>query len=210
MKKFPEVRLITLDLDGVLIDSINVMKTSWEKSMNNFNLQIPITDFQVNIVLSLEKILKKTVNNINNYESEKIVRYYKKIAFENLDKVVTYPKIDVFLDYLSINYKLAILTSKSSERVHKIIDQNFSKINFENIICSDNLTESKPHPEGLNKLLKDHNLNSKQLAFVGDTIFDQQAAERADCIFGFANWGYGNVLKYDFKINTPEHIKEFF
>ena len=81
MKKFPEVRLITLDLDGVLIDSINVMKTSWEKSMNNFNLQIPFTDFQENIGLSLEKILKKTVNNINNYEIEKIVRYYKKIAF---------------------------------------------------------------------------------------------------------------------------------
>ena len=76
----------------------------------------------------MEKILKKTVNNINNYEIEKIVRYYKKIAFENLDKVVTYPKIDVFLDYLSINYKLAILTSKSSERVHKIIDQNFQKL----------------------------------------------------------------------------------
>ena len=59
MKKFPKVKLVALDLDGVLIDSYPLMKTSWEKSMNNFNLNVTFSEFDKNIGLSIEVILKK-------------------------------------------------------------------------------------------------------------------------------------------------------
>ena len=61
MKKFPKVNLVALDLDGVLIDSYPLMKTSWEKSMNNINLNVPYSEFDKNIGLSIEMIIKKEI-----------------------------------------------------------------------------------------------------------------------------------------------------
>ena len=210
MKKFPEVKLVALDLDGVLIDSYPLMKTSWEKSMDNFSLNIPFSEFDKNIGLSIEMILKKVIKNKEKYDIKEIAKYYKKTAIRSINKINTFSEIEFFLDYLSSEYKLAILTSKTSERVYKIIEKHFNRINFESILCSDHLKESKPNPEGLNKLLKDHSLDSGELAYIGDTIFDQSAAENANCIFGYASWGYGDVDIYDFRIDTPKEIKKFF
>ena len=74
---------ICFDLDGVLIDSINLMKFCWEKTAKEFNINYKFDEFSAFIGLPLTSI----VSHLGLSNSEKIIEHYKNISFENLEKI---------------------------------------------------------------------------------------------------------------------------
>ena len=80
---------ICFDLDGVLIDSINLMKFCWEKTAKEFNINYKFDEFSAFIGLPLTSI----VSHLGLSNSEKIIEHYKNISFENLEKIKDAMKI---------------------------------------------------------------------------------------------------------------------
>ena len=70
--------------------------------------------------------------------------------------------------------------------------------NFEDFECAGNT--GKPKGEN-NKLVIERN-NLKSPVYVGDTQGDLQSAIDANIPFVFAEYGFGNVDRYDYKIEN--------
>ena len=196
---------ICFDLDGVLIDSINLMKFCWEKTAKEFNINYTFDEFSAFIGLPLTSI----VSHLGLSNSEKIIEHYKNISFENLEKIKVNQNTIQVLKKLSANYKLSIYTSKTRSRVEKIIDLFLKTINFDCILTSDDVIHSKPDPEGLLKICKFVNSTTEESIYVGDTDYDFETSQKAKVDFIYASWGYGEVKNYKHKINHISELTKF-
>jgi len=196
---------ICFDLDGVLIESVDLMKYSWENTVNFFEIDINFEEFYKFIGLSLEDIVKN-LELPNGYE---LIKYYKMISATNLDKIKVKEKTIENLENFSKNYKISIFTSKTQERVDKIIDLYFKSINFDSILTSDKVKNPKPDPEGLIKVCNLVNSYPEQTLYVGDTNYDFLASKKANIDFVYASWGYGEVENSKYKIENIEQLSKF-
>ena len=107
------------------------------------------------------------------------------------------------LNSLSKNYKLSIYTSKTHERVEKILDLFFKSVNFDSVLASDDVLHPKPNPDGLIKICELVNSTIEETIYIGDTIYDLEASREAEVDFVYASWGYGEVKNFNFQDNFP-------
>jgi pyrophosphatase PpaX len=79
---------------------------------------------------------------------------------------------------------------------------------FSVIIGLEDVSQTKPHPEGINKALDRLGSSGKETLFVGDSLADMTAAQSAGCWSCHAKWGVVSSENYqaDFIIETPEEL----
>lgn len=187
---------LCFDLDGVLIDSMNLMKYCWENTANRFNITNSFEEFSSLIGLPLTSI----TSHLELSNSDEIIEHYKKLSYENLEKIKIHKDTISILNSLSKNYKLSIYTSKTHERVEKILDLFFKSVIFDSVLASDDVLHPKPNPDGLIKICELVNSTIEETIYIGDTIYDLEASREAEVDFVYASWGYGEVKNFKYKI----------
>lgn len=197
---------ICFDLDGVLIDSIDLMKYCWEETTNHFGINKSFTEFSKLIGLPLTSIID--ILKISN--DQQIIDHYKSLSYNNLDKLNIKNDTVSNIKALSKIYKISIYTSKTRDRVEKIISLYFDSIKFNSIITSDDVTKSKPDSEGLLKICNLVDSSIDESVYIGDTNYDFIAADKADMDFVYASWGYGDVENAKYEINSIRDIFQLF
>ena len=85
-----KIKLVLLDLDGVIIDSKENMKVSWKQVQKDTGTNITFEKYFKFIGLPFEKILIKLHINKN---IKKIKNIFKKTSIKNLDKIKLYPGV---------------------------------------------------------------------------------------------------------------------
>ena len=124
------IKLILLDLDGVIIDSKLNMKKSWDKVRKETKLQVKFEEYFKHIGRPFRKILlklkiKKNLNMIENI--------YTKESLKNINNIKLYPNIKKTLNLLKIKkYKIGVVTSKEKKRT-KIILKKFN-LKFKHVV----------------------------------------------------------------------------
>lgn len=71
---------------------------------------------------------------------------------------------------------------------------------FHPVIISSKVSRPKPHPEGLHRIMREHKVRPHEVAYIGDSIVDQHAAEAAGVRF----WAYR-----DRNLKAEVHIDHF-
>jgi len=193
---------ICFDLDGVLIDSIDLMKYSWENTTKEFSINHKFEAFSALIGLPLTSI----ISFLEIPNGDRFIEKYKKLSYEHLEKIKIDKDTIENLEKLSSNYKLSIYTSKTKERVKKIIDLFFKSIHFDSILTSDDVLRPKPNPEGLLKICKLVNSTTEESIYVGDTSYDFKTSKKAKIDFVYASWGYGEVENSKYKIKNISEL----
>lgn len=79
--------------------------------------------------------------------------------------------------------RLAVVSTKFRYRIEAILAQSALSNAFEVIVGGEDVTEHKPHPEGLLHALARLNVTASQAIYVGDHPFDAEAAVRAGTAF---------------------------
>ena len=69
-------------------------------------------------------------------------------------------------------YQLAVVTSGSRSRVCREVEQSVLSAAFTVIVCNDDITNKKPHPEGLERAISEMNVDPSHCAYVGDAPED--------------------------------------
>jgi len=69
-------------------------------------------------------------------------------------------------------YQLGVVTSGSRSRVCREVEQSVLREAFAVIVCNEEITNKKPHPEGLELAMRDLNVAPSQCAYVGDAPED--------------------------------------
>jgi len=103
---------------------------------------------------------------------------------------------DLILYLHSKGIRTGIISRNSLESIQRSFD-NFKKINaadFDVIITRDDPVKPKPHADGVILAAKKLKVNVKELAVVGDFLFDIQAGKNAGSVTVFLNNGF----EYDF------------
>lgn len=202
-----KVDSIIFDLDGTLWNSIEGVCGVWKEVLANYpDIKKIITpkDMEGCMGLQIADIGKKLFPDLSQDIQLKLMKECcdtEQIYLgEHGGKL--YPKLEDTLKELSKHYKLFLVSNCQDGyiqcffKAHKL-DKYF--IDFE---CSGVTGLSKGEN---NKLIIKRN-NLKNPVYVGDTISDAESAMVAGIPFVYARYGFGQVEKYNYVIDSFEEM----
>ena len=183
------------DLDGTLIDSSYGIYDSYIKALKEANLNIKEIDFynfKKNIGPPFEIMIKSIHPNLNLEErtllNDKFRKIFDSVGFLNYK---IYTKIPNCIQNLSEKgNSLYILSNKRYIPTQTIINNEFPNI-FKNVWGKNNNSFNKFYY--LNKLKCEK--KEEKIFYIGDTLKDKKAAEKAKVNFIYAKYGFGDIPK---------------
>lgn len=171
------ITTLIFDWDGTLVDSAQLGLVAFEKTFSTLGFPFVHAVYEAtyspNWYVTYEALgLPKTLWNVAD---ELWIRHYGEQSAALIAGVG-----ETLLLLRRKGYQLAVVTSGSKSRVCREIQQSVLKDEFAVIICNDDITNRKPHPEGLTRAIRDMNVNPSQCVYVGDAPEDIEMGRRGN------------------------------
>ena len=193
---------IIFDLDGTLwsaLDSTVFVLKEIKKRHPDIVEDVSVDVIKSAMGCTFEETAKKYYGYLDKEIREK---YTEEAILENTKRLMKYGGtlyngVEDIIKELSKNYKLYIVSNCIEGYIESFLETSNLKdyfLDFEN-----NGRTSLSKGDNINLLIRrNHLLNP---IYVGDTNKDKEASEYAGIPFVFASYGFGNVTKYDYKID---------
>ena len=174
-----KVKLIIWDLDGTLYDISEAIRKAVDDSIEKYDMSINPNEVMEEIAHLIEKIQNYPVPKIllNSYELLQ-VQFLEGISF--FRKLRIAKGIDDLISKLAKNVKLAILTNNKSQYAEEVLERFKLREFFDIVIGFNEVSEVKPSPEGIIKILDKWNIKPSEAIFIGDMTTDIEAGKAAN------------------------------
>ena len=165
-----EKKYILFDNDGVLVETENWYYEANKKALKKLGLDLDFDFYQSIMIKGGSAFELAQINQIENdvIEKHRKIRdeYYQEFL---LTKDLAIPNVKKVLNNLSKKYKMAIVTT--SRRVDfELIHKNRGISDFmEFILCVEDYTKAKPHPEPYLKGLEKFGAKNEETIVVEDS-----------------------------------------
>lgn len=181
------VEAIIFDLDGTLIDTIDLIRTSMRHA-THLVLGAPLPDEILMRNVGVPLIVQ--MREFDEERAEELLLAYRAHNSEVHDELVAeYPGVEAALTSLAQRYRLAIVTSKSAPVARRGLDRFGLAHFFEHIVTYDDVPVHKPDPYPLVHTAGLLGTPIERCAYVGDSPHDMTAAVAAGCVSVAALWG---------------------
>jgi HAD superfamily hydrolase (TIGR01509 family) len=181
------IKAVIFDIDGTLLDSVNLHAHSWAESFARFGIDAEFEDVRRHIGEGADRLMAAFVSReTTQAEKDRIEDFRAKLfAKKYLPKVHPFPKVRALFERLrSDGLQLVLGSSCTSDEITK----------YKEIACicdlidcettSDDAQCSKPAPDIFLKALERLGpIEAAECVVVGDTVYDGEAACRADVAF---------------------------
>lgn len=188
---------IIFDMDGVIYDISEAIRKAVNDSVEKYNINVNPDDVMEEIAHLIEEIQNYPVPKIllNSYDLLKVkflegISFFKKLRiaifmFNQFNKYkeaesTIFKGIDDLISKLAKKVKLAILTNNKSQYAEEVLEKFNLTEYFSTIIGFNEVTEVKPSPEGIIKILEKWNLKPSEAIFIGDMTTDIEAGKAAN------------------------------
>lgn len=191
-------KAIIFDWDGTLFNNVPAIKTATQDVLDQFEIKGVSADNAVEEFLDLmEKIdtsdLSKVV--LNSYKLLEEISFISDLTYtEKLQALFMiysrykrysensqlYQGTELLLKQLSKKYDLAIFTSTKKQSVYDYLDKFGIKAYFKSVLSVDDVTNPKPHPEGIYRTIDFLNHDPNNIIYIGDLKTDIIAARAAN------------------------------
>jgi len=156
------------------------------------------TDKQIsNIIgLGLEEAIAQLYPSINNKVIILAAQTYREFSlYKDKTPSPLFKGVEeVIISLRDTGYDLAIATGKSRRGLDKGLSETGMGQYFPITRCADE-TRSKPHPQMLEEILVDHNIDASKALMIGDSEYDLQLAKNAK-VDGFAvSYGVHGLIR---------------
>jgi pyrophosphatase PpaX len=206
------IKAVIFDFDGTLADTLPVCFLAFDAVFREFdNREVTTEEIKAMFGPSETGIIRENLKNKNYDEAIKL--YYEIYSKRHRNIVQDNEEINTLIRQLKTNgYKLGIVTGKARRSLDISLDCLGLKNFFDVIVTGDDVEYPKPHPEGINKVLKNLNVSHKEAVFLGDSDADIMAGKQANVHTIGVHW-LPNYQTIEFSVQPDEvysNINEFF
>jgi pyrophosphatase PpaX len=183
-----QVETVLFDLDGTLIDTIDLIRSSMRYATEAvLGQSLPDDVLMRNVGVPLIVQMRE----FDPERAEELVLVYRRHNAHVHDAMVReYPGVEETLEHLtSQGRRLGIVTSKSRAVAMRGLDRFSLGRFFDTIITADDVPVHKPDPYPLIEAAQQLGVSPSGCAYVGDSPHDMTAAIGAGCVSIAALWG---------------------
>lgn len=180
MKK---VESVIFDMDGVLFDTESIYLKVWKNVFKKYGYKMTKDIYSQAIATGRENVKKVFLREFG--EELPIEKMYveKDLALKEEMKKNVYIKegaVEILTHLKSKNYKVALATSSDRERMNKQLEKASIRKYFDEIVCKDEVENTKPNPEIYLKVADKLNVNPKNCLVIEDSLAGVKAAYKAN------------------------------
>lgn len=165
------------DLDGTLVNSFPFYTQVVTEVLQDFGISLS-SEQQAQAKHHIPKVyLAKFLNEDQVDQAfEKIIQ----ISLQRQSEVPLYEGIRDLLVFLkSKNCTLSVFTAREKTTALALLETTGLRQHFSHVVTRDCVTNSKPHPEGLQHILKESNSLPEKAIMIGDHRMDMESARSA-------------------------------
>ncbi len=203
---------LIFDLDGTLWNATELICKTWNIVLKNYEnvrkAPITIEELEGCMGLQLDKIGERLFKNTDPVTRKELMDKCCDLECEYLSKEggKLFRDVESTLQILSRKYKLFIVSNCQEGYIESFYAGHNMEKYFTDQLCAGETGLSKGEN---NKIIINRN-NLKNAVYIGDTQGDRQSALDADIPFVYAEYGFGNVDGYDYKIDEFKDLLKIF
>lgn len=178
------IRCVIYDCDGVLFDSFEANRRFYEDICSAFR-QIPLSDEELRYAHThtTREAIRLFFPNDRAVEDKVMERLRHADPASYVSYLTMEPHLLPTLEALgNRGIKRAINTSRSAS-MKPIVETFHLGLYFDLVVTAGDVTCPKPHPESMERILKEFDLKKNEAVCVGDSEVDQEAAQQAGIKF---------------------------
>lgn len=180
-----KIKAVIFDFDEVIIKSYTDHAQAFLETAKKFSLKLNKKALYKRFGKSAKEILQELLPELTESErkgfvKEKETSYREIISKKGIKATNNTRELLEFLENKKI--KCAISSSASIRNIQIALRETGLKKYFQNIVASEHVKHHKPHPEPLLKAAKLLKTKPSNCIYIGDSIFEMQAAKRAGMI----------------------------
>ncbi|SHF34566.1 pyrophosphatase PpaX [Desulforamulus putei DSM 12395] len=199
------IHTVLFDLDGTLIDSLPLIRRTYEKVFAEMNIPWGDAEVMKHIGLPLADIAKTFAGEDRYLEFFKLYQHHYALEHDALTK--TFPGTMEMLEALKASgIRLGIVTSKTRRVALRSIGFLGIDRYMEAVVAVEDVTRHKPQPDPIFKALELMQAPVETAAYIGDSPFDIISANRAGVTSIGVTWGMSG--REELVRHGPDYILE--
>ena len=193
---------VFFDYDGTLADTISGITFACNKVAEIYNVNKHFTDDDVVTFIGegskrlfLRAFDYEDLNELNQKMYDDFMYYYLNFQTEHLrlydncvETLKSLQNLDIFL---------YIYSNKPHDILLECVKITLPDIKFEFVLGNKTEDKPKPHPDSINKYLKENNIDKKDVVYVGDSPVDLRFAQNLKVDSLILTHGYWNSGKLE-------------
>jgi pyrophosphatase PpaX len=186
----PSTTAVLFDLDGTLIDSIELILRSMRHAFAARGATVPSdAEWLAGVGTPLPAMFAQFAERESQVAD--LISSYREFQLEHHDLLVhAYDAVEETLTLLrDKGYPLGVVTSKSDWLARRGLEHVGVAHLFDTIVGCDSCTRHKPHPEPVLIALDRLGCAASRAVFVGDSVHDIEAGNAAGVVTVAALWG---------------------
>jgi pyrophosphatase PpaX len=186
----PDIRTVLFDLDGTLIDSIELILASYRYTMAEHGYaEVSDADWLKGVGTPLRVQLGQWANSPEHLDA--LVATYRVYNLGNHDRMVTaFPGVvDLVRRIRARGLRTGVVTSKNREGTRRGLNLVGIEDAIEVLVCADDVKKPKPDPEPVHRAVELLGADPATTIFVGDSIHDLNSGREAGVLTGAVLWG---------------------
>ena len=205
-----KIKLIIFDLDGTLVNSSADITNALNYAIEPYGFEQLTVERTTSLVGEgvtrlIEKLVGQEAADLKDVVLKRFLNYYS----EHLtDFTVPYPGVRETLEMLG-HYRKAVISNKREDLSKHLLEKLELSGYFDIIWGSDSVSEKKPSPAPVLKMLKELSCGPDEAVMVGDSNYDIEAGRAAGVRTVAVSYGYRhiNLLKdADFIIDNMKEL----
>ena len=195
---------VLFDLDGTLIDSIELILNSARHAFRDRSGRVPDdAEWRSLIGMPLEASFRRYASD--DAEVASLLGKYREYQLANHDRLVKcYDEVVETVDFIrATGHPVAIVTSKTTTMTRRGLDVSGLGAHVDLIIGCDVCERHKPDPQPVEIALSRLGYAPDEAVFVGDSVYDMLAGNAAGVTTIAALWG--PFTREDLAASQPAH-----